>query len=252
MITDRLTWTVVGDPAQRKLTGNPGGGGLSGLLVDLVSWWTLNESSGTRADSHGSNDLADNNTVASAAGKQGNAASFTAANNEWLSVNSPTGIVTSGDFTVAGWFYVDTVAWIPVLFNYAQGSGGLPGENDMAGYVNTGGTVEFWITDGTSYFTAVGPVVSTGQWHFGVFIHTVATKNIKVSVNNGTFSDATYTGTIHQGSTDFKLGKYHNLAPTRIMDGDMDEWAFWTRALPDDEIALLYNGGNGVSYSDLS
>lgn len=37
--------------------------------VGLVSWWSLTENSGTRADSHGSNTLTDNNTVTSADGK---------------------------------------------------------------------------------------------------------------------------------------------------------------------------------------
>ena len=38
--------------------------GLSALLkTNLVSWWDLEEASGARVDSHGSNDLTDNNTV---------------------------------------------------------------------------------------------------------------------------------------------------------------------------------------------
>lgn len=36
--------------------------------ANLVSWWKLDEASGTRYDSHGSNNLTDNNTVTSAAG----------------------------------------------------------------------------------------------------------------------------------------------------------------------------------------
>lgn len=35
----------------------------AGQLTSLVSWWDLNEMSGVREDSHGSNDLTDNNTV---------------------------------------------------------------------------------------------------------------------------------------------------------------------------------------------
>lgn len=37
----------------------------SGDKTSLVSWWNLSEASGSRVDSHGSNDLADNNTVGS-------------------------------------------------------------------------------------------------------------------------------------------------------------------------------------------
>ena len=42
--------------------------------TDLVSWWELNEESGTRVDAHGSNDLADNETVLYGTLVQGNAA----------------------------------------------------------------------------------------------------------------------------------------------------------------------------------
>lgn len=35
----------------------------AGLLTSLISYWELTEASGTRVDSHGSNDLTDNNTV---------------------------------------------------------------------------------------------------------------------------------------------------------------------------------------------
>jgi len=40
----------------------------SDLTTSLISWWDLDETSGSRADSHGSNTLTDNNTVTSAAG----------------------------------------------------------------------------------------------------------------------------------------------------------------------------------------
>ena len=57
----------------------------AGLLTDLVSWWELDEVSGVRYDSHGSNDLTDNNTVGSAnSGPRGTVARFVKANSEYL------------------------------------------------------------------------------------------------------------------------------------------------------------------------
>lgn len=38
------------------------------LTDNLISWWSLDEASGTRYDSHGTNHLTDNNTVSSEAG----------------------------------------------------------------------------------------------------------------------------------------------------------------------------------------
>ena len=56
------------------------------LKDDLVSWWSLDETIGTRDDSHGSNNLVDHNTVGYTTGKQGNASAFTAANSEYLDI----------------------------------------------------------------------------------------------------------------------------------------------------------------------
>ncbi len=56
---------------------NPGTG-------NLAAWWSFDEASGARNDSHGSSHLTDNNTVTSAAGKKSNAASFASANAEYL------------------------------------------------------------------------------------------------------------------------------------------------------------------------
>ena len=52
---------------------------------DIIAWWTLDETSGSRSDSHGTATLSDNNTVGYATGKQSNAASFVEANTEYLS-----------------------------------------------------------------------------------------------------------------------------------------------------------------------
>lgn len=57
-------------------------GAVSPLLTSLIAHWKLDEASGTRNDSHGTNHLTDNNTVTTATAKLGtNAAQFTAA---WL------------------------------------------------------------------------------------------------------------------------------------------------------------------------
>ncbi len=73
------------------LYNNASGRSYSDLAVspgttNLVSWWKLDESSGNRSDSQSNNLLTDNNTVTSIAGKKNNAAHFTLANSEYLSI----------------------------------------------------------------------------------------------------------------------------------------------------------------------
>ena len=84
----------------------------SSLLTGLVSWWNLDETSGTRADSVGSNHLTDVNTVGYAAGKIGNAASFVAANNETLSTETA---LFEDDFTLSMWVKTPLTGTIYIL-----------------------------------------------------------------------------------------------------------------------------------------
>jgi hypothetical protein len=182
------------------------------LRDGLVSWWTLDEASGTRADSHGSNDLTDNNTVGSAAGKQGNAADFESTNSEYLSMNSVSSL-NFGDenFTLAGWVYINPDAdlstgtaligkwdtdqqWLLWLFDN--------GTNTWA---------RMYVHDGTSnnYVTAD---ITTGAWHFIVGYHDSVNDEIGISIDGGSF-----VTTAHRCST--------NLRPD--YDGCTWAWQCW-------------------------
>src|SRR5258708_7847472 len=55
------------------------------ITDNLVSFWKLDEASGTRTDSVGSNNLTSNNSVGQSVGKVSNAAHFTATSNQYLS-----------------------------------------------------------------------------------------------------------------------------------------------------------------------
>lgn len=67
--------------------------------LDLVSYWNLNETSGTRADSVGSNDLTSVNTTPAVTGYDGNAASFPIASSTYLTINDNASLSTTGSTT---------------------------------------------------------------------------------------------------------------------------------------------------------
>src|SRR5687768_4787916 len=98
----------------RKLSGDmfyTRGKRRSPLLTSLIAHWRLDETSGFRADSHAGLDLGDINTVASAAGKLSNAASFLASNEESLShVDNAALSMGNIDFTIALWVWFDSLA----------------------------------------------------------------------------------------------------------------------------------------------
>lgn len=80
----------------------------SGVASGITAYWKLDESSGTRADTVGSNNLTSVNSVSSAAGKLGNAASFTFASSQKLTGTNP--LAGLAAFTVTAWIYRSTGA----------------------------------------------------------------------------------------------------------------------------------------------
>ena len=131
----------------------------------LVSVWNMNEPSDvTREDSVGSNDATDSNTVASASGKDGNAASFIAANSEALELGS--GVTDqSGDFVHSMWFTADLTAF-GILFNETD----TVGDTVALSIQWNNGTLTCFVQDGVGEKN-----VSTTGLSLSTFIHVVDT-----------------------------------------------------------------------------
>lgn len=98
---------------------------LADAVSSAVAHWNLNESSGTRVDSVGSNDLTDNNTVGVDTGKFGNAAYFDILNSEYLSINDNAALSMGDvDFMLRAWIKLESTASSGVVigkWNYSSG-----------------------------------------------------------------------------------------------------------------------------------
>lgn len=217
-----------------------------------IAVWHLDEASGTRNDSVGTNHLADNNTVTTAAAKLGaNAAQFTAANSEYLSIADNADLSTGNiDFTVGLWVKLDSLAGIQVIAN--KGSWGTTQEY----LVDYDGTASFRFrftvtSDGGAGLTVVSanslgaPVV--GTWYQITAWHDSVLDTINIQVNGGTVDSASHTTGGFNGTGPFELGR--NVALGRYLDGKLDEVAFWKRTLTGSERGQLYNSGAGVAYA---
>lgn len=216
------------------------------LTDDLVAYWTLDEASGTRADSHGSLDLAEVGSVGSTAGVLSSAATgFTGS--DYLS-RSRAGfeVPAGGVLTVSVWV------------RQAMGVGGAsqpiaslyhsyPGEIQwlLRGGLNFNQAVQLFVRAGGSDFTVSEDVPD------GVLCHVVAEvdddgKTITLWVNDGAAVTTSYSGTPEGLSTaEFRVGQD---GPGESYSGDIDELGVWTRALTSQERADLYNGGSGLAY----
>src|SRR3989338_9836212 len=158
------------------------------LGTSLNAFWKLDEASGTRSDSVGSNNLTDNNTVTQGTGKVGNAAQFTAANSESLSITDNTALSTGDiDFTIAAWVYLDSVSSTRGIVD--KRSADAAGSNDYSlRYNQLIDRFAFYVNgvDDTSKAVADNfgsPSIST--WYFIVAWYTATDNTLHIQVNNG-------------------------------------------------------------------
>jgi hypothetical protein len=217
------------------------------LTDNLVSYWRLEEASGTRVDSHGSNDLTDNNTVTSGTGIQGNCARLTEANSEFLShVDDASLDVGTGDFSLSFWFKLSTTtlnATENVIRKWSPGY--------VVQFKATNRQIHFFTNDGTT-----ATVLSdnnaipneTTTWHHCVVTRTGTTGKIYVDNVDVTASGSTRSGNL-DSATVFYIGSN---GASEEYNHFIDETGLWKKVLSASEISDLYNSGDGLSYADVS
>lgn len=236
----------------------------SGLLPEslnnnLEAFWRLEETSGTRFDYFGSNDLTDNNTVTRGTGKIGYGAEFSVGNKEYLSINDNPDL-SSGDidFTIAGWVYLHDNS--NYRFILSKGTTGDNKDNEyQLFYTKWGGANTFAFDVGNG--STSGEVTSTSfghpsldTWYYIVAWHDASANTINIQVNNGTVDSASYSSGAFDSEGVFRFGQYAGSDPgtTYYWDGMLDGFGFWKRVLTIDERNALYNSGNGAEMYPIS
>lgn len=219
---------------------------------DLVSYWPLEEASGTREDAHGDNDLSDNNTVTQASGLQGNAAQFALVNGEYLRYDGGAlpSAFTDG-LTVSLWMYFDS---LPASNIFLAGTY-LNAANRRWNLIwspSSGGVLAFWAMDADGTFetnqhnASIGAFV-TSTWYHAAVRWTPGT-TLDIFVDNVKDSAASSIDTLSDGGVaEFGLGA-RGRDGAFPHDGRLDEVSIWKRALSDAEVTYLYNLGRGRNY----
>ena len=230
------------------------------LGTNLVSWWALDELSVgvgavVRIDGHGANDLTDNNTTLSAAGKVKQATQHTSTVPDWVSHVSNAALQTGDiDFTIACWVYLDNKAAAQTIV----------GKDDTVPGGDREHTIYYSFAADrfrTSVFTAVDTqVIATANtlgvpavdtWYFVVMWHDATANTLNIEVNDGGIDSVGTGGALQAaGNAEFQIGARDDVAPMP-MDGRVDEVGFWKRVLTADERTALYNSGSGIGYGDI-
>ena len=220
-------------------------GGASSTLNDgIVSFWTLNEESGTRADSVGSNDLTDNNTVGFDTGKVGNAASFVQANSEYLSVTDDSLNTGDEDFTLALWIK-------PTSTGVGTGFLSIVGVEGECVIWYRGSfsdlRVRVWRSVSGTLDLAGGGSLATDAFTSLVLWYDQSAQTLYMSKNNAA-AISTSLGEAKAAATSnpFTVGSENTVGS--YFDGLIDAVGFWGRVLTDDERTELSNSGDGAEY----
>ncbi|MFA5926665.1 MAG: DUF2341 domain-containing protein, partial [Patescibacteria group bacterium] len=229
----------------------------------MVGRFNLDETSGNTvrdATLTNANNLTDNNTTPSVAGKVSNAANLASANNEYLRiVDNPSLRTGDIDFTVSGWVNLASKPEAGVIVGKWQHGGDrtqnewvLEYDGPTSGdrfrfYVSSNGTA---VSANASADNLGSPSLST--WYFIVAWHDAANNTINIQVNNGTVNTTSWSSGVFGGTSAFTIGSHEYSGTTYPWNGQIDEISFWRRTLTADEKTVLYNAGNGKAYSSLT
>lgn len=221
------------------------------LTTDLISFWKLEESSGTRVDVVKAYDMSDNNTVTQAAGKIGNSAQFTRANSEWLERADNSDLSTGANsFSVTAWVYLDTKTNTMAIASKTDGV--TAGDSEYLLWYDTAAdrfkfsTYDDLGTETVATASTFG-APATATWYLVIGTRTQGSLTIGISVNAGTQDTAVETLAPPDTTAAIRLGA-NDATEINFWDGRIDAVGFWKKALSADERTSLYNAGAGREY----
>jgi hypothetical protein len=217
------------------------------LKNGLISCWEFNEASGSSInDSFSSNTLSAGGTyTANQSGKIGTAYSF-ASGYAYRSTKT----VSAFPFTFSWWIKlnagsINRIATNVSGANYYGVEIGLDYNQCIVQFGNGGGSGS---ANRKSYQLA--GTIATGVWHHVVV---VVTKHGTFSYYLDNVQKTGFSASGSASSTSFAAGGLYVGKPwgssTSYANCTGDQVAFWNRALTAQEVASLYNSGNGLAYS---
>jgi hypothetical protein len=224
------------------------------LRTDLIAWWELEEdSTATRVDSHGSNDLTQTNTPTAVAGVINNANNFVRANSEYLSRADNTDLSTGDiDFSFSCWARITTKpgsGYLPIL------SKDVAGQREYAlMWSQANDRFNWYLLNATGNNQLVANALgspSTATWYHIAVWHDSVNNVIGIRIDD-TFENTMATTLAPMDSTTaFTIGRwFYDVTFNGYWDGDIDEVVFAKRVWTATDITTLYNGGAGLSYAD--
>jgi hypothetical protein len=241
----RRTWLAT----QRRRARTKFEGASLSLLTDLAAYWKLDEAAGeVRADSHIYGvDLSewsyfgDEATVDQTDGVLGSAALFSDYNNWGLMAPGLAVWNIGADFTIGGWlvFTADMYGCQSVLNLGNNLSLAIIAFQDAVQLRIATGNV----SGGSWIQSDDGSVPESGWTHFAAVR---CGSTLTLYLNGAKSTSGVITGSV---TTEFLPDLHLGCSPAGYpMNGTLDEFGLWQRALSADEVSQLYNHGSGLAY----
>jgi hypothetical protein len=226
------------------------------LTDNLIAFWEFEEASNaTRNDSHGTNHLTNNNSVAATSGRVGLCAEFYNADADFLNRASNATLQAGDiDFTFAQWVVLRSKA---NTYSIVGKDDAGAGQREYGIGYNLGiDRYQFYAAKPTDDTVTVeannygAPAVET--WHFVVCWHDATANTLNIQVNNGTANSSATGGSLQAASNAaFHIGSRATPGGQAYFDGFIDQVGYWKRTLTSDERTWLYNSGSGRSYAEV-
>lgn len=221
----------------------------------LISYWKMDESSGTRVDSWGTNNLTANGTggVGALVGKINSAADFESTESDFLEISDNASLSTGDiDFTISAWVNLEskTGTDMDVVTKFESGTVG----EYMLRYYSASDrfVLQLFDSGGNNACFAVANNLgspSIGTWYHIVAWHNATANNCNIKVNNGTTNTQAESALVTDTVSKFRIGARFT-GGSQFWDGLIEDVGFWKRTLTASEITDLYSSGSPKNLID--
>jgi hypothetical protein len=220
------------------------------LLTNILSYWKLDDTSGTSAiDAKGLHDGSATTSTMGAAGKIGTCYQFAGVEGTGVLMPATTDYNLTSVGSISLWFTNSVGAW-------ARGHLiGNKGVYESAGYgilVQSGATpfLEVGVGNASTGVFFSGPTLATdGTTWYHVVMTWDATGDLILYVNGTEYDRKTIGITLtNPASYNLQIGENPDPFNAVIHSGKIDEVGIWSRVLTSTEVTSLYNGGSGKSF----
>ena len=212
-------------------------GGL--LLNDLENYYNFEEASGSLIDQHGSNDATNSGSLTySQAGKVNDAILFNTSG--YFTQDSLIDLATT-DFSISFWVKVTGGATGQMFIDFRD----ISSDGFYIRQVSSNLRMKW---NGINHQTT--KTTNDGNWHNIVWVVDRNTDTAVIYFDNTVALNHSVSGDLNVTTRNLRFGSQVVPSPGVYLTGLMDEVAIWKRVITVEEVATLWNSGNGITYTD--